>query len=73
MDFAVPVDHTVKIKENEKKDRNSDLANELKKNSVTVTLIVNGVLVTVSKDLEKKLKELEIGGQIEHCWDLTEF
>ena len=30
MDFAVPADHRVKLKENEKKDKYSDLARELK-------------------------------------------
>ena len=31
MDFAVPVDHRVKLKESEKKDRYLTLARELKK------------------------------------------
>ena len=31
MDFAVPADHCVKLKENEKKDNYLDLAGELKK------------------------------------------
>ena len=32
MDFAVPLDHRVKIKENEKRNKSLDLARELKKN-----------------------------------------
>ena len=31
MDFTVPVDHRMKIKENEKRDKDLDLARELKK------------------------------------------
>ena len=31
MDFAVPADHRVKLKENEKKDKYLDLAREVKK------------------------------------------
>ena len=31
MDFAVPADHRVKLKEREKKDKYLDLARELKK------------------------------------------
>ena len=31
MDFAVPADHRIKLKENEKKDKYLDLARELKK------------------------------------------
>ena len=31
MDFAVPADHSLKLKESEKKDKYFDLARELKK------------------------------------------
>ena len=31
MDFTIPVDHRIKLKENEKKDKYLDLARELKK------------------------------------------
>ena len=34
MDFAVPVDHIVKLKESEKKNKNPDFARELKKETV---------------------------------------
>ena len=43
MDFAVPADHKIKWKENEKKDKYLDLARELKKLrniKVTITPIV---------------------------------
>ena len=33
MDFAVPADHRVKLKEREKRNRYLDLANELKKST----------------------------------------
>ena len=32
MDFAVPTDRRVKLKESEKRDKNQELARELKKN-----------------------------------------
>ena len=54
MDFAVPTDHRVKLKENEKKDKYLDLAWELKKRwnmKVTVIPIVIGMLGRVTKGL----------------------
>ena len=35
MDFAVPADHRVKLKEDEKKDKYLDLAEELKKTGMS--------------------------------------
>ena len=63
MDFAVPVDHRVKLKESEKKDKYLDLARELKKlwnMKVTFIPIVIGVLGTVTEGLLKELEDLEI-------------
>ena len=57
MDFAIPADHRVKLKENKEIDKYLDLARELKKNwtmRVTVIPIAVGVLVTVLQGLEKK-------------------
>ena len=68
MDFAVPADHRVKLKENEKMDKYLDLARELKKlwnMKVKVISIVFGALGTVPKGLEKGLESLEIRGRIE--------
>ena len=48
VDFAVPVDHWIKIKENEKVDKYLDLARELKKKPIVV-----GAFGTVAKSLEK--------------------
>ena len=56
VDFALPADHRVKMKENEKMDKYLDLARELKKlwnMNVKVILIVVGALGTVPKSLEK--------------------
>ena len=64
VDFAIPVDHRVKIKENKKRDKYLDLAKELKKlcnMRVMVIPIVIGEHGTVSKYLERGLEELEIG------------
>ena len=55
---AVPADHRLKMKENEKIDKYLDLVGELKKiwnMKVKVISIVVGALGTVPKSLEKKL------------------
>ena len=52
MDFALPGDHRVKIKENEKRDKYLDLAGELKRlwnMKVTVKPIIIGALGTINK------------------------
>ena len=69
MDFAVPVDHRVKLKESEKKDKYHDLARELKKNKLwnmeaTIIPIVIGAFDTVTKGLLKWLEDLEIREQV---------
>ena len=54
MDFAVPADHWIKLKESEKKDKYLDLAWELKKLwnvKVTIMSIVIGDFGTVNKVL----------------------
>ena len=65
VDFAVPADRRVKLKEYEKKDKYLDLARELKKMwnmQVTIIPIVIGAFGTVTKGLLKGLEELEVGG-----------
>ena len=64
MDFAVPADHRVKIKENKKRNKYFDLARERRKiSNMRVTVI--GALGTVPKGLVKGLENLEIGRRIE--------
>ena len=68
VDFAVTADHTVKLKECEKKDKYLDLARELKKlwnMKVTIIPIVIGAFGTVTKGLLKGLEDLEVGGRVE--------
>ena len=66
MDFAVPADHWVKLKENEKKDKYLDFAKELKKLwNMTVIPIVTGAFGTVTKWLLQGLEDLEIRGHVE--------
>ena len=68
VDFAVPVDHRINLKESEKKDKYLDLAREIKKlrnMKVTIVPIVIGALGTVTKGLLKSLDDLEIGGRVE--------
>ena len=58
VDFAVPVDHRIKLKECEKKDKYLDLARELKKlwnMKVTIVPIVIGAFGTITKGLLKGL------------------
>ena len=68
VDFAVPADQRVKLKECEKKDKYLDLAREQKKiwnMQVTIIPIVIGAFGTVTKGLLKGLEDLEVGGRME--------
>ena len=68
VDFAVPVDHRIILKESEKKDKYLDLARKLKKlwnMKVTIVTIVIGALGTIIKGLLKGPEDLEIGGRVE--------
>ena len=68
VDFAVPADHRIKLKECEKRDKYLDLARELKKLwniQVTIIPIVIGAFGTVTKGLLKGLEDLEVGGRVE--------
>ena len=62
VDFAVPADHRINLKECEKKDKYLDLARELKKlwnMKVTIVPIVIGAFGTITKGLLKGLKDLD--------------
>ena len=68
IDFAVPDDQRIKLKECEKKDKYLDLARELKKlwnMKVTIAPIVIGAFGTITKGLLKGLENLEVGGRVE--------
>ena len=68
VDLAVSVDDWMKIKQNEKRDKYLDLDWEGKKLAnmrVRLIPIVDHGLEKVLSSLEKRLKELEIGGRIE--------
>ena len=68
VDFAVPADYRIKLKQYEKKNKYLDFARELKKlwnMQVTIIPIVIGVFGTVTKGLLKGLEDLEVGGRVE--------
>ena len=69
VDFAVPADHGVKLKERRKRDKYLDLARELKKKlsnmTMTVIPIVIGVLGTIPKGLKTEIEDMKIRGQVE--------
>ena len=68
VDFAVPADHRIKLKECQKRDKYLDLARELNKLwniKVTIIPIVIGTFGTVTKGLLKSLEDLEVGGRVE--------
>ena len=68
IDFAVPADHRINLKECGKKDKYLDLARELKKlwnMKVTIVQIVIGALGTITKGLSKGLEDLEVGARVE--------
>ena len=68
VDFAVPADHRINLRESEKKDKDLHLAREVKKQlwnmMVMVILIVAGALGTILKGLVKGLENLEIRVQL---------
>ena len=62
------MDHRIKLKECEKRDKYLDLVRELKKlwnMKVTIIPIVIGAFGTVTKGLLKGLEDLEVGDQVE--------
>ena len=68
VDFAVPADHRIKLKECEKKDKYLDLARELKKQwnmQVIIIPIAIGAFGIVTKRLLKGLEDLKFGGRVE--------
>ena len=67
IDFAVPADHRIKLKEYEKKDKYLDLGRALQKlwyMQVIIIPIAIGVFGTVTKGLPKGLEDLEVGGRV---------
>ena len=68
VDFAVPVDHRVKLKENEKKNNYLDLTRELKilwNMKVMFIPIIIGTLSIFTKELIKGQVDLEIKWRVE--------
>ena len=69
VDFAVPADHKVKLKEGEKKDKYFDfywgIEKKLWNMKVTFIPIEISTLGTDTKRLIKGLEDLEIQGQVE--------
>ena len=65
VDFAVPADQRLKIKESENRDSYLDLSREIRKPwdmRLMAIPIVIGVFETNPRGLERGLEELEIGG-----------
>ena len=81
VDFAVPADHRIKLKECEKRDKFLDFARELKKiwnMKMTIIPIVIGAFGTVTKGLLKGLEDFEVGGlgrpsKQQHYWRWPEY
>ena len=68
VDFAVPADYRINLKESEKNDKYLDLARELKRlwnMKVTIVRFVIGALGTVTKGLLNGLEDSEVGGRVE--------
>ena len=68
VDFAVPADHRINLKESAKKDKYLDLARELKKlwnMKMMIVPIMIGAYGTITKGLLKGLEDLKVGGQVE--------
>ena len=74
VDFAMPADQRLKLKENEKRDKYLDFARELKKlwnMEVTFISVVFGALGAVIKGLLKGLEDLEIRGRVKTIQIIT--
>ena len=68
VNFAVPADHRINLKEYEKKDKYLERARVLKKRwnmKVTIVLLVIGAFGTITNGLLKGLEDLEVGGRVE--------
>ena len=76
VDFAVPADHRIKLKECEKKDKYLDFARELKtlwNMQVTIIPIVIGTFGTVTKGLLKWLEDRRRPSKRQHHWDRPKY
>ena len=74
VDFTVPPDHRIKLKESEKKDKYLDFARELKKLwniKMKIIPMVIGAFGTITKGLLKGLVDLEVGGLVETIQNTT--
>ena len=74
VDFAVPADQRIKLKECEKKDKYLDLARGVKKlwkMRVTIVSIVIDTFCTMTKGLLKGLEDLEVGGRVGRTIQMT--
>ena len=74
VDFAVPADHGIKLKECEKRDNYLNLARELKRlwnMKVTIVPIVIGAFGTINEGLLKGQDDLEVCERVEtiHYWE----
>ena len=75
MNFDVPADNRIKLKEYEKYDKYLDLTRELKtiwNMKVIIILTVIGAFGVVAKGLLKKLEDLEVGGRVETIYSIIE-
>ena len=68
VNFAIPADHRIKLKDFEKKDNYLDLARVLKKlrnMKLTIVPLVIGAFGPITKGLLKGLEDLEADGRVE--------
>ena len=72
MDFNLLADHWIKIKESENIEKYLNLPKEMW-NKMMMPPIIVGVLGTVPKGLEKRLREMEIRGENRDHLDETKF
>ena len=62
VDFTVPDNHTVKLKESEKKDKYLDLARELKKKKWNMKVTIIPIMIGAFGSHQKGPEDLEIRG-----------
>ena len=73
MDFAVPADHRVKLKEGEKKNKYLELARELKKSLYNWCARYSYQRIWYQDCRTLKKEDKWRPSKLQHCWDRLEY
>ena len=73
MDFAVPADYRMKLKESKKKDKNLDLAREFKKKIWNMKVMIIPIVISAFGTVTWKLEDEWRPSKLQHCWERPEY